>query len=219
MANSGESTLTKIEGGERNLTISMAKRLAPHLNCTIADLQPEELVTALTNQTQNRDNLPTNNHLGAPGLTPITSRVEIVDYVQAGKWRETIGLPDDDRYFVPMFDERYTADQLFGVEVRGDSMNLEYPPGRILICRKFDPMIELPPVGKDVIIRRRSAEGLIETTVKALEVDDHGKGWLAPKSTNPEWQKEEFRHNGDGDHDDIDTEIIGVVIWDMRNRA
>jgi len=201
---SGASTITKIERGERDLTVDMAKRVAPHLDCSSADLEPEGLAQFMEGATLQ------GQHLHRP------KGVTVIDYVEAGDWRETSGFAFEDQYKVPVFDDRYKPEDLFGIEVRGDSMDEKYDEGTILICRKFDPMVELPPVGKDVIVRRRSAEGLIERTVKSLETDEHGRGWLVPKSKNDAWQSEEFSQKGDGDELDIDTEIIGVVLWDMR---
>jgi len=212
---SGESTITKIELGERNLTAGMAIRAAPHLGCSPSDLEPED-VTRVFDQSdlteQENATLPPQPRIKMGQIKPVA----VIDYVQAGDWRETLGLPHDEQYNVPVFDDRYNSDDLFGVELRGDSMDKEYKEGTVLVCRKFDPTGELPPVGKHVIVRRRSPEGLYETTVKALETDDHGRGWLVPKSTNNEWEPVEFTNNGDGDSDDVDTEIIGVVVWDVR---
>jgi len=192
MIASGESTITKIELGERDLTVKMATRIAPFLDCQVADLEPDQ------------------QELQRP------KSVTVVDYVEAGDWRETSGLSYEEQYQVPVFDDRYKPEDLFGVEIRGDSMDEEYKEGTILICRRFDPMAELPPLGKHVIIRSRSPEGLTETTVKVLETDEHGRGWLVPKSANDDWKPIRFSHRGDGNDDDVDTEIIGIVLWDMR---
>jgi transcriptional regulator with XRE-family HTH domain len=205
LANSGRSTIAKLERGEIKLTKEWAERLAPHLGCSPVDIlySSGELADAtLSPQPQ----------IKMGQIKPVA----VIDYVQAGNWRETLGLPHDEQYNVPVFDDRYHPDDLFGVELRGDSMDKEYKAGTVLVCRKFDPTGELPPVGKHVIVRRRSPEGLYETTVKSLETDDHGRGWLVPKSTNSEWEPMEFSNNGDGDGDDVDTEIIGVVVWDVR---
>jgi transcriptional regulator with XRE-family HTH domain len=205
LADTSNPQIGRLENGERKLTKEWAERLAPHLGCSPVDIlySSGELANAtLSPQPQTK--------MGQ--IKPVT----VIDYVQAGEWRETLGLPHDDQYNVPVFDDRYNSDDLFGIELRGDSMDKEYKEGTVLVCRKFDPTGELPPVGKHVIVRRRSPEGLYETTVKALETDDHGRGWLVPKSTNNEWEPVEFTNNSDGDGDDVDTEIIGVVVWDVR---
>ncbi len=133
--------------------------------------------------------------------------------LQAGEWKEALYWPEDKRYPVPVFDETYSAAELEGFEVVGDSMNLVYPPGCVVICRRFDPFKQIPPIGKRVVVRRRDKTGLIEATVKRLEQDPHGDAWLVPESTNPEYKKLPFRPNGDGDDD---TEIVGVVIASYR---
>lgn len=133
--------------------------------------------------------------------------------VEAGSWKEAIYWPEDDWKTVPVYDERFDVDELEGFEVNGDSMNLVYPPGSVVICRWFDPVNELPPVGHRVVIRRRDASGLVEATVKLLERDEHGQGWLTPQSTNPAHKKITFKPNGDGEND---TEIVGIVIGSYR---
>ena len=144
--------------------------------------------------------------------SPITA-VRIIGHIQAGDWRESLEWPQDEQTrTVPINDNRFDPKTLFGLEVRGDSMNQEYHERDILVCRRFDPTSELPPIGKRVVVQRHDSNGLVEATVKALEVDDFGVGWLAPKSSNPIHESIKFN---DGDNDG-DHEIIGVVVLSYR---
>ena len=182
LANTSGVQIGRLEKASRKLTVEWADRLAPHLNCRAIDLLYE--------------------------LSEVNiSGVMVVGAVQAGQWNESAEWPQDSHYVVKIVDDRYS--QTIGLEVRGDSMNKIYPEGTVLICRNFDAMNELPPVGKRVIVRRRNENSLTESTVKLLIVDDEGRGVLVPESTNPIYGPIPFKPSGDGDND---TEIAAVVV-------
>lgn len=191
-----------IERGERRLSKEWAERIAPHLGCTPIDLLYGERASF---------SISTNGAVTPERSVP--RPVLVVGYVQAGDWREALEWPHDERYAATIFDERFDVDSLIGLEVRGDSMDILYPQGTILICRSFDPTHELPPIGKTVIVQRRDKSGLIEATAKKLELDDFGRGWLTPVSQNSAHKRLPFQSNGDGDDD---CAIVGVVVASYR---
>ena len=111
--------------------------------------------------------------------------LEVRGRVRAGDWREAYEWPPDDRYQVPMpIPARYKSNQVFGLEVGGDSMDEVYPEGAVLLCV---PILEYPDplvTGNRVIVQRRRSNSEIEATVKEL-VDDGDKRWLIARSKNP----------------------------------
>lgn len=187
----------RLEHGQRELTLEWAKKLAPCLDCDPLDL--------IENSEQFTDIIK--------GSTPHKKLVMVVGYLQAGEWREAIRWHNDDYYEVPVFDNRYESSDLEGYEVRGDSMNLIYPEGTVVLCRQFDPVHEVAPVGRNVLVQRTDKHGLIEATVKRFITDEYGKGWLEPVSTNPAHQKIAYSPNGSGDDN---LGITGIVVGSYR---
>lgn len=71
-----------------------------------------------------------------PELAEISSPfvpVRLLGVVQAGVWSEGPDIPDDDveTFVVP---ENPGYPKIFGLEVRGDSTNLIFPEGTLLVC-------------------------------------------------------------------------------------
>lgn len=111
--------------------------------------------------------------------------------VQAGIWREEIDWNGEDWYSltVPHNDDRFPDVERFGLEVRGDSMDLVYPEGTILLVVRFGDIARHPEPGEKVIVLRRSLEMEgYEATLKEYQIDAQGRHILWPRSTNPEFQ-------------------------------
>lgn len=193
--------ITEIIKGERKVQTSeleplaRALQLSPDVVRQAINQKSTVFIDKLTNRLDNRKS------------------VMVKAEIQAGAWNEALYWPDDKWYPVPVFDDVLDIEELEGFKVVGDSMDLIYPPGSVVICRRFNPLRHIPPVGKRVVIQRRDMNGLIEATVKLLVQDERGEAWLVPESTNPAHQRTAFRTNGDGDDD---TEIVGVVIASYR---
>ena len=188
LAGTSGPTIGMLESGVRKLTVEWAEKLAPHLGCLAVELVFEDL------------------QITKGSLTS----VKVVGFVQAGDWREAIELPDDDQYTVNVPpDARFRDLEVFALEIRGDSMNLRYADKSLLICSRYDPVNDRLPVGKRVIVQRRSELGLIEATCKELIIDKDGKGWLKPESNNPAHSSIRFTQSDDGEDD---TQIIAVVM-------
>ena len=119
-----------------------------------------------------------------------TSTIMVRGAVQAGQWVEALEWPRDDWYPVSIIvQEQYVRVPKFGLEVRGPSMDLVYPPGTIVICVNTFHLTEPIKPGKRVIVERENGNGLIEATVKEYVVDDEGTPWLLPRSSKPEFQQ------------------------------
>lgn len=132
--------------------------------------------------------------LRPPEGFPSIVSLEVRGFVQAGYWRETQEWPDFERYSTPMPDDsRFSGGQVFGLEVRGQSMNRVFPPGTILACANiFHSRASIPDdavlVQGRYVIAEVFDHGLVETTVKQLAQDEGGKWWLWPRSTDPRYQ-------------------------------
>lgn len=187
LSNTTGQQIGRLELGKIRLSKEWADRLAPHLGISAAELLFGD----------------------EPGIvSPSSQRLtHVVGAVEAGSWREATEWPQDEHYTVNIYDDRFP--DLIGLEVRGDSMNKLYKAGTVLICRQFDPTNEIPPVGKRVIVQRRIASGLIEATVKLLEIDADGQAVLMPQSTNDDYKPIPYSPSGDGDGD---VQITAIVV-------
>lgn len=140
-------------------------------------------------------------------------RLFVKGEVAAGIFQEAWELPQDDW-------ETYTGLVLdsppgsrFGLRVKGNSMNLLYPPGTILDCVLYtgDKLVE---DGKRVIVLRHRTDGRVEATVKELIRDQDGHEWLVPRSTDPKYKS--IRAD-QPDADDVSSiEIVAVVVASIR---
>ena len=139
-----------------------------------------------------------------------------VGFVQAGKFNEACQLPESDWEEIPYpVNENYKKAKIFALGVRGDSMNLVFPPDKTtLICcplkEWLDINTEADIEGKYIIAYRRSPDGLCEATVKKYTKIDDSTIILVAETTNPAI-KPIVLHP-----DTNEYEIAAVVIGDMR---
>jgi phage repressor protein C with HTH and peptisase S24 domain len=146
---------------------------------------------------------------------PSPTSIWVAGHVEAGEFREAVEW-DRSRWYavdVPVPDRfRRLAKAL---EVRGQSMNMEYRPGSVVIWVDFLDF-RPPRKGDHVIVYSTDFDGRIEATVKELRVDDTGKRWLWPRSNDPMHQAP---IDVDNPPDTIETiELKGIVIGDYRPR-
>lgn len=139
-----------------------------------------------------------------------------VGYVQAGKFNEACQLPESEWEEIPYpVNENYKKAHIFALGVRGDSMNLTFPPEKTtLICCPLEDWMGANPEadieGKYIIAYRHSPDGLCEATVKKYTKIDDSTIILVAESNNPEI-KPIVLHP-----DSNEYEIAAVVIGDMR---
>lgn len=180
-------TIQALETG-RNLKPSYIVELAAALNVT-----PQYLATGLDKS--------------GPELLPVSAlRVEGV--VEAGQFRD-ITIIDDNEYereTIPVaMDGRFPMCHQYALRVKGDSMNLLFPSGSYVTCVSWaDTGLEWAD-GMIVHVERYRA-GLVETTVKALQLISGKPRFLLPRSTNASHKPIEI--NGD---DDTEIIIKGLV--------
>lgn len=145
-----------------------------------------------------------------PGPTPLW----VVGHVEAGMFREAIEWDNSLWYSVdvpvpPRFRKLAKA-----LEVRGPSMNLEYPDGSIVI---WIDVLDARPIqdGDHVVAYAHCHDDTIEATVKELRVVN-GKRWLWPKSSDPAFQAPiDLDAPGDGIRD---VEVKGIVLGGYKPR-
>lgn len=143
--------------------------------------------------------------------------------VQAGAWSDATEWPEADHYSVPMppTDPRFPGVPLFGLEVRGPSMNKVFPEGTILACASLIhnharlSEAEAMQTDKFVIAERIAPDGTVEATVKQVEVvEEDGKKvyWLCPRSDDPRFQAP-FRADGDNGYE---VRVTALVVRSSR---
>lgn len=116
-------------------------------------------------------------------------KIQVRGAVQAGAWRESVEWPLDDWFSVTVpEDERYPTARVFGLQVRGSSMDRYYPEGTIVLAISFFDVGRPPQPGERVVVLRRSPTGEFEATLKEYETDRQGRHLLWPRSTDPEFQ-------------------------------
>lgn len=139
----------------------------------------------------------------------------VTGFVEAGSFREAVEW-DRSRWYevdVPVPDRfRKVAKAL---EIRGTSMNLEYPPGSVAIW--VEVLDSRPPRHEDhVVVYAHRRDGQVEATVKELRVDGATR-WLWPRSSDP---KHQAPIDVDDPGDDVESvEVKGIVIGGYRPRV
>jgi hypothetical protein len=109
--------------------------------------------------------------------------------VAQGLWLEQSYQDPHEPEYVP-FDQRPGdpgPEELFAVTPEGLSMNLRFPPGVQLICRRIAFGSGAFKPGDLVIVERHSHD-LRELTCKRVELDGDGVYWLHSESDQPQFQ-------------------------------
>ncbi len=147
-----------------------------------------------------------------------TAKIKNLGKVAQGVWLEQTMEPDPHDY-VPY--DRMAGDpgteDLFAVTPEGLSMNLEFTPGAMLICRRVPYGFQSIKSGDFVVVERANHE-LREMTCKQLVLDDEGVAWLHSKSDQPQFQQPIRVGRPDDDlHVDNEIHVIGKVIRAVKS--
>ena len=142
--------------------------------------------------------------------------------VEAGSWREVDDVDDPDREseVIPR-DDRFPRERYVIFEVVGDSMNAADPPMpegcRVLAVATDNPTRPIPLRTGDLVViqRKRAQGGLIERSVKEIEMGDEVTRYL-PRSTNPKHKP--LVYGIDPDDENESVEVLGLVI-DVMHRV
>jgi SOS-response transcriptional repressor LexA len=192
-------TIQKYENSERRLSLDWIKIFAD-----VLEINPEDLFFGEGQEQKSRPS----------GVRPALKKVDIIAPVQAGVWTESFEYPVGKRKQVYLSDAAPDM-EYFAVEVVGESMNLLYPEGTILIC--VSPY-ETKILDGDSVIVQRVRDDEYETTVKVLKIEEAtGRAYLLPKSSHPDHQTPvtipwPFVGGRDPKTGIERVEIIGVVV-------
>lgn len=162
----GQAAVSKWESGKDKPSLDNLKAIADWTGLTIEQLTGGQL----------------NPVLGLQAL-------KVIGVVQAGAWVEETELDEADQFEISVPpSQKYPGIKRFGVLVRGPSMNLMFKDGAILICVSPYDLARDPRSGDCVICRRTNGDGLYEVTCKEFYMDDNGRNWLVPRSSDPQFQ-------------------------------
>lgn len=117
----------------------------------------------------------------SPTVIWVSGSVEAGTFREAVEWDQSLWFPVD----VPV-PERFQG-RAKALQVRGTSMNIDYPEGSIAV---WVDVLDFRPArpGDDVLVYAHAHDGTIEATLKELRTDDDGKRWLWPRSADPRHQ-------------------------------
>lgn len=126
---------------------------------------------------------------GEPGTLPpaMPGVVKVRGEVEAGAWREAYEWPESEWLSLPLPPGPHNINDLFALKVRGPSMDLVYPDGSYVVCKPLWKVGRQPRSGERVVVERRRA-GLVEATIKELEIQRDGRVMLWPRSSSPAYQ-------------------------------
>ncbi|RSC37328.1 LexA family transcriptional regulator [Agrobacterium sp. FDAARGOS_525] len=188
-----------LRGKSRNPTIEKLEKLAAALNTTVdwflADATPQH-----------------SNGVEEIKIEGLLVRCDI----QAGTWLDMSIIDDDPehREIIPVArDPRFPRAKQYGLRVKGDSMDLEYPDGSYVSVVDFADSGLSVRAGLTVHVERRSGH-LVEATLKVIELTSEGEMILSPRSSNPKHQP--LRLEGD---DSTEIVVCGVVTGSYRRTA
>jgi len=109
--------------------------------------------------------------------------------VQAGVWHKSAEIPDADQITVMAPTGSHPlADKFYMVRARGDSMNRRFADGDFIVVLPLHADTHKVESGELLVIHHQNSSGLIEATVKELEINASGEHWLWPRSNNPLYQ-------------------------------
>lgn len=146
----------------------------------------------------------------------LNQEIRIIGLVEAGSWHPSIEFDNSEKYAVPA-PNAHKFNKTFGLEVSGDSMDLYYPDGTILICRLLADM-DRDLRQHDHVIAVCHDGGDVEATCKELVLDRSGKPWLWPRSRSPEHQQPIRGTLDDNPEDHREAIVYAVVVGAIIDR-
>ena len=138
------------------------------------------------------------------------TRLRVVGAVEAGAYRETVLYPEaTEEVDVPHDYEAFPHLKRYLLDVRGDSFDVEAPPGSYAVCVNFaETGLELRAGLKVVAERTRFGGQLREATLKEVALVD-GNWELHPKSHNPAHKPIKMDGNAETDTVEITSLVLG----------
>lgn len=157
------------------------------------------------------------------GVGHVLTRFSVIGTVQAGLFQEALEWPEDDwrEGFMPYAPKRFPHAPRWGLDVRGPSMDRDYPDGSVVVFVRWADVGFLEPEhGDHLVVTRRSATGSgKEATLKEYRIHDDGSKWLWPKSSDPNFQQPwPVKSLATADEED-GIGIVGVVVASYQERG
>lgn len=146
---------------------------------------------------------------------PSPTSIWVTGDVQAGAFRPAIEWDQSEWYPVDVPVPARFRGRAKALEVRGTSMNVDYPEGSVAIW--VDMLDFRPPQsGDDVVVYSICQDDLIEATIKEYRIDEDGARWLWPRSHDPLHQAPvDIKNPGERVKEIV---IQGLVIGSYRPR-
>lgn len=171
------AVISRVINGTQKMQLTWAKPFAELLGVSEANILKHTGINIPDNDADNEN----------------VASLRLCGEVQAGAWQEAVEYSPDDQESYPIYvGDQPGTDKMFLLKARGDSMNMaNAPEGTLLICMKLHDFLRYrdPKSGDRVIVHRTDDHGLVEATVKELEIRESGEHWLWPRSNNPEHQQ------------------------------
>lgn len=146
---------------------------------------------------------------------PSPTSVWVCGSVEAGAFQEAVEWDRSRWYAVDVPVPPRFRGKARALEVHGNSMNLEYPNGSVVM---WVPVLDVRPPqdADDVIVYSYAKDGTVEATVKNYRVLN-GRKWLWPMSNDPLHQ---MPVEVDEPGDSVERiEIVGLVIGGYRPKV
>jgi len=186
----GQGSVSKWESGKERPGVANLRAIAGWAGVSVDELTDEKLNPVL-------------------GLNSLT----VIGVAKAGEWVEEIALDEDQQFDISAPpSKRFPNARRYGIMVSGPSMNELYPDGTIVICVSVEEVQREPRAG-DKVVCRRIRNGLSEVTIKEFFVDETGRKWLVPRSSDPRYRNP-VEINGDMGEE---VEVTGIVVGSYRD--
>lgn len=118
-----------------------------------------------------------------------STAVSVEGIVQAGAWTKSFTWPDGEQYevFVPEHLVR-SVYPTYAAEVRGESMNLAFPHGSIVVLERCMDHISDLAENARYHVEISGPDGNVESTIKTVKKTSSGKLWLVPETDDPSFK-------------------------------
>lgn len=159
--------------------------------------------------------VPMHRLTGEPPEVPAPSAIMVAGHIEAGAFREAVEWDESRWYAVDVPIPARFRSRAKALEVRGPSMNKEYPEGSVVV---WVDQLDFRPAkdGDHVVVYAYAKDDTIEATVKELRVTD-GRHWLWPMSHDPDHQQP-VEITNPPEHV-VRIEIQGIVLGGYKARV
>lgn len=118
-----------------------------------------------------------------------STAVNVEGAVQAGVWTKSFAWSEGEQYevFIPAHFVK-SGFPSYAVEVKGESMNLAFPHGSIVILERCLDHISDIVENARYHVEISAPDGTAESTIKTVKRTSSGKLWLVPETDDPSFK-------------------------------